>query len=138
MARPVGVTIIASCCFLATLYGVANGISLIARGGFMATFNDAGGASGLAELGAAVILIMIIFTALYALAGLGLWKLRGWGRWLTIFLAAVGSTFRLLRWFLIRHHKTSDFIEITLTFTIYGVIVWYLLKDDVKAAFPAS
>jgi uncharacterized membrane protein (DUF2068 family) len=81
---------------------------------------------------------MIIFTALYALAGWGLWKLRSWGRWLTIFLAAAGIAFRSLLWFLTLHHKTSDFIEITLTFTIYTVIIWYLLKDDAKAVFQAS
>ena len=138
MARPVGVTIIAICCFLSALYGAVNGIRLIARGGFTATLTDAGAARGLAELGAAVILIVIIFTALDALAGWGLWKLRRWGRWLTIFLATVGMAFRSLLWFLTHHHKTSDFITITMTFALYGVIVWYLLKDDVKAAFPAS
>jgi uncharacterized membrane protein (DUF2068 family) len=104
----------------------------------MATFGDAGAASGLAELGAAVILVMIIFTALYALAGLGLWRLRRWGYWITIFLAAVGSTFRLLRWFLTPHHPMSDSFAIAITFAIYGVIVWYLRKENVKAEFPAS
>ena len=138
MARPIGVTIIAISCFLIALYDAVSGILLIARGGFVATFSDADAASGGAKLGAALILIMIIFTALYALAGWGLWKLKGWGRLLTIFLAAVGSAFRALQWFLTTHHKTSDFFEIAMTFAIYGVIAWYLLKDDVKAAFLVS
>ena len=137
MARPVGVTIISVCCFLAALYGAVNGIRLIARG-FMATFRDAGVASGGAELGAVLILILIIFTALQFLAGWGLWKLRRWGYWIAIFLVAVGATFRSIRWFLTAHHKTSDFFETAITFAIYGVIVAYLLKENVKAAFAAS
>lgn len=138
MARPVGVTIIAVCCFLAALYGAVNGIQLIARSGFMSTFSNAGATSGLAELGATFILIMIIFTALQALAGWGLWKLRRWGYWITIFLAAVGSAFRSLRWFLTPHHTTFEFFEITITLAIYGAIIAYLLKDDVKTAFASS
>jgi len=138
MARPVGVTIIAICCFLVALYDALSGIRLIARGVFTPTLTDAGTARGLAQLGAATILLMIIFTVLYALAGWGLWKLRSVGRWLTISLAAVGIAFRSLLWFFAPHHKTSDFIEITLTFTIYGVIIWYLFKDEVKIAFATS
>lgn len=137
MTRPVGVTIIAICCFLVALYGAVNGIRLIARGGFMFTFSDAGETGGLAELGATLILDLIIFPALYALAGWCLWKRRNWGRWLTIFLAANGTAFRLLVWLLTSHHKASDYIATTMTFAFYGVIVWYLLKADVKAAFSA-
>lgn len=138
MVRPVGVTIIAICCFLAALYGAVAGIRLIAGAGFMATFSDAGTAGGLADLGAVLILIMIIFTALNALAGWGLWKLRRWGYWITIFLTAFGSIFRSLRWFLTPNHPMSDFFATVITFAIYGVILWYLLKENVKAAFQVS
>jgi hypothetical protein len=137
MARPVGVTIIAISCFLVALYDVLSGIRLIARGVFTPTLAD-GTTNSLAQLGAAIILIMIIFTVLYALAGWGLWKLRSWARWLAIFLAAVGIAFRSLLWFLTSHHPISQFFVIAITFAIYGVIVGYLLKENVKAAFLAS
>jgi Predicted membrane protein (DUF2127) len=138
MVRPIGVTIIAICCFLAALYDTVNDIQLLARGDFMAIFSHEGAPNDLAKLGAAFILNMITFTALHALAGWGLWKLRVWGRWITIFLVANGIAFTSLRWFLTPHHKTSDFITITITFVIDVVIVWYLLKDDIRTVFAAS
>ena len=135
MARPVGVTIIAVCCFLAALYGALSGIRLIAKV-FMTS--NSGATSGVAELGAILILDLIIFTVLYALAGWGLWKLKRWGCWVAIFLGAVGSTYRLLLWFLTSHHTISDLLTIGSSVAIYGAIIAYLFKDEVKTAFATS
>jgi len=142
MRRPAGVTIVAIVCFLAAAFIVLTGIRLFARDGFMATLfsqgSDSGVASGLAELGAASILLVITFTALYALAGWGLWKLKNWGRILTIFLMAIGFVFRLLLWYLTPYFKMSNFLATVVTLVLYGVTALYLFKPEVKATFPSS
>ena len=84
--RPAGVTVLAILCFLVAAYEVLSGIRLLARGGFVAAFfsgqyrgSNFGAASGLPELGAGLIFLVIVFPALYALAGLGLWKVKSRG-----------------------------------------------------------
>ena len=142
MGRPAGVTVIAIVCFLVAAFEVFNGIRPFARGGFMAAFfseryrnPNSGAASGLPEIATGLILAVIIFSALYALAGWGLWKLKSWGRILTLLLLTVGSAFELLRWLLTPHFKMSGFLANVVTLALYGVTIWYLLKPDVKAAF---
>jgi len=51
---------------------------------------------------------------------------------LVFFLIAIAVAFELLRWLLTLHFKLST----VLTFALYGVTISYLLKPDVKAAFP--
>ncbi len=97
---------------------------------------NAGAASGLPEIAAGLIISVIVFSALYALAGWGLWKLKNWGRILTLLLLTIGSAFELLRWLLTPHFKMSGFLATLVTLALYGATIWYLLKPDVKAAFP--
>jgi uncharacterized membrane protein (DUF2068 family) len=141
MARPIGVTIIAIILFLAAAFVVLSEARvLLARNGFMATIfrgqaSNADAASGPPELRAALVLLTVIFGTLYALAGWGLWRLKNWGRILTISLAAIGSGFELLRWFLPLHFKMSNFVATVVSLTLYGMTAWYLLKADVKPRF---
>ncbi len=129
MGRPVGVTVIAIICFLVATYEVLSGIRLLARGGVMAAL------SGPPELRAGLFLLIIIFPALYALAGWGLWKVKSWGRILTLFLLVVGFAFVLVLWLLTPHFKMSGFLETVVSLALYGVTAWYLFKPNVKAAF---
>jgi len=144
MARPVGVTIISVISFLAAVFAVLTGARfLFAGNGLMTTifreraFN-AEAASGWPELGAGLILLTIIFGTLYALAGWGLWRLKNWGRILIFVLIAIASSFELLRWYLTLHFKISNFVATAVSLTSYLVVVLYLVKPDVKAAFLAS
>jgi len=141
--RPAGVTVIAIICFLVAAFEVFNGVRPFVRGGFMAAFfgawyqgPNAGAASGLPEIAAGLIVSVIVFSALYALAGWGLWKLKNCGRILTLLLLTIGSAFELLRWLLTPHFKMSAFLATLVTLALYGATIWYLLKPDVKAALP--
>jgi hypothetical protein len=134
MARPFGVTVIAIICFLCAAFGgIVGGRGVLAFIHLLRA-RGAGGDSGLAEIGAGLILITIIFPTLYALAGYGLWNLKNWARFLTIALVAVAFGFELLRWSLATPHLIATIASLVL----FLVTISYLLKPDVKAAFPAS
>lgn len=141
MARPAGVTTIAILCFAGASFCVLSGTRLIAGSNFIGTFfreRHDNATSNLAELGAILIFLLVVLTVLYAAAGWGLWKLRGWGRVLTIVLVTLGATFDLLRRFLSPHFKSSSFVEAAVTLTLYGMIAWYLVKPEVKAMFTRT
>ena len=135
MARPVGISIIAIVFFLECAFGVTLGIYL-ARSGLITTSYI--GSSGMPELAAVAIIDVVVFTALYALAGWGLWKLKNWGRLLAVALKIIGSAVELLRWFFTKNPSTSKSIATVITLALYVAVVWYLTKEDVKAAFSPS
>jgi uncharacterized membrane protein (DUF2068 family) len=125
MARPVGVTILAIISFLGAVFIVLSGaLVLLGRN-----------ATNLPELTAALILLTIIFGGLYALAGWGLWRLKNWGRILTISLVAIASGFELLRWYLTPHFEMSNFVATVVSLMLYGITVLYLFKPDIKPRF---
>jgi len=133
MARPVGVTIVAIVNFLSAVGGPLLALRLITRtdlvGGFRS--EDYEGSATMAMF----ILDMITFPVLYALAGRGLWKLKNWGRVLTVGLTAHAAALEFLRVYLTLHPKMSTYVSTALSLAINGMIAWYLLKADVKAAF---
>jgi hypothetical protein len=132
LAKPVGVTIIAIVFFLESAFVVLLGIRL-ARSGLITTSYS--GSSGLPELVAAAIVLAVVFSALYALAGWGLWKLKNWGRLLAVALQTIGSAVDLLRWVFTKNPSMSKSFATVITLALYGAVVWYLTKKDVKAAF---
>lgn len=125
MTRPVGVTILAIISFLGAVLIVLSG-ALVLLGK---------NATNLPDLTAVLILLMIIFGGLYALAGWGLWRLKNWGRILTISLVAIASAFELFRWYLTPHFEMSNFVATVVSFTLYGMTVLYLFKPDIKPLF---
>lgn len=138
MARPAGVTIIAILCFLVAAFFLLIEIRLFARTDVIRSFSTADSDSGFVELAAVIILdLIIIFPILYALAGWGLWRLKNWGRIMIIALLLNGSVFSLLRLLLTSHLNTSRVLSTVASFAVYGVIISYLLKADVKAAFSS-
>lgn len=136
MARPVGVTILSILDFLGAAGMLLLAILCFVGGGFLATLgqnSQASGAAGFGALmgmGAAVIgVVFLVVAIICALIGWGMWKLKNWARILTIILCALGVLARL--WSLV--HMFSVFSIIVLL--IDALIIWYLLKADVKAAF---
>lgn len=125
MKRPDGVTIIAVYEFLSAIPSVL-GICGYLGFALLGTFSGPEGSIGIAEvtvglfaLGIPVLLIGV-GGVLAVITGWGLLGLKGWARWLAIVLAALSL----------------------LAFpigTIIGVlIIWYLLKDEVRQAFEAA
>src|SRR2546421_1649861 len=146
MNRPVGVTILAILCFIGTALCVIGGIGVMAGGGFIANLinqsggqGSAGAAGLLAGLGAAVGVIILIFGAVYALVGWGLWKLKEWARIVTIVLVAIGALFQALGVFgSLLHFNIFGILWAGFWLAVDVLIIWYLLKPEVKAAFQGA
>src|SRR5262245_65949585 len=102
MGRPVGVTILAILDFLGAALCVLGGIGMLVGGGAIATaINQQAGSSGagaglVAAMGAGLGVVMLVFAAIYALVGWGLWALKNWARIITIVLLVIGIGFSLL------------------------------------------
>lgn len=145
MGRPVGVTVLAILYFIGAGLCVLGGLGMILGGGFMATMlsqqggqGSAGAAGFFAGLGAVAGVFMIIMGAVGALVGFGLWKLKGWARIVAIVLAAISGAFQLLGLLgSLAHFNLFAVVWSLFWLAIDGLIIWYLLKPEVKAAFQA-
>jgi hypothetical protein len=144
MGRPVGVTILAILDFIGAAFCLLGGIGMILGGGFMATMmsqqgqGSAGAAGLLAGLGAAAGVFIIVMGGVCALVGFGLWKLKGWARIVTIVLTGISAAFQLLGLLgSFAHFNLFAVVWSLFWVAIDGLIIWYLLKPEVKAAFQA-
>ena len=144
MGRPTGVTVLAILDFIGAGLCVLMGLLMMLGGGFLASFisgqggqGSAGAAGILAGLGAvAGVFIIIIGGGVSALLGFGLWKLKEWARIITIVLAGIGGAFQLFGLLGSLAHFNLFAIVWSLFWTaIDALIIWYLLKPEVKAAF---
>ena len=77
--RPLGIAILSILIILGGVIVIILGVAVLAFGGLLG-FAFAGAAG--AALGAAIGGIIIIVGAVWLVAGLGLWRLRGWAWWL--------------------------------------------------------
>ena len=144
MVRPVGVTILAILNFIVAAFCLLGGIAMILGGGFIATMlsqqgqGSAGAAGVLAGLGAAAGVFIIITGGVSALVGFGLWKLKGWARIVSIVLYGISGAFQLLGLLgSLAHFNLFAVVWSLFWIAIDALIIWYLLKPEVKAAFQA-
>ena len=139
MGRPVGVTILAILNFIGAAFCLLGGIVMILGGGFIATMmsQQSAGVSGiLAGLGAAAGVFIIICGGLAAAVGFGLWKLKGWARVVSIVLYGISAALQLLGLLgSLAHFNAFAVIWSVFWVAIDALIIWYLLKPEVKAAF---
>lgn len=139
MGRPVGITILAILNFIGAAFCLLGGIAMILGGGFIATMmsQQSAGVSGiLAGLGAAAGVFIIICGGLAAAVGFGLWKLKGWARIVSIVLVGINGAFQLLGLLgSLAHFNAFAVIWTVFWIAIDALIIWYLLKPEVKAAF---
>jgi hypothetical protein len=146
MGRPVGVTIIAILWFLGAIFCVLGGIGMMVGGGFLATLINQQGGQGsgagagvMAGLGAAVGVVILIFGVLYVVLGWGMLKLKNWARIITIVLAVLAALGALVGLFgALVHFGVFLLIVVLVRLAISGLIIWYLLKPEVKAAFEGG
>ncbi len=138
MERPSGVTILAVLSFLAAalmLLG-ACGMFLLGATGMAAAAGGRALGGPLAALGAFAGVGMLILAAIYIVNGIGLWKLQGWGRLLTIVLLVIGIVFELLG--IVRVLPMMRVGIIIWELILIAIDVWiltYLFKPHVKQAF---
>ena len=144
MGRPVGVTILAILDFLFAVCLLLGGIGAIMGGGIFASMmsqaqagSGASGASGImAFIGGAMAVFCFIFAVISALLGWGLWKLKNWARIITIIFEVIFILLSLLGLLgILAHFNIISLIWTLFWIAIYCLIIWYLLKPDVKAAF---
>ena len=142
MGRPTGVTVLAVLDFIGAGFCVLAGIGMMLGGGFMASMmsQQQGVSAGLlAAIGAAAGVLILVCAAIAALLGWGLLKLMNWARITTIVLAALGIVFGLFGLLGAFSHFAAVAIVWTLCrLAINGVIIWYLLQPNVKAAFEGA
>ena len=145
MGRPTGVTVLAILDFIGAGLCVLGGLGMILGGGFMATMmsqqggqGSAGAAGFLAGLGAVAGVFMIIMGGVAALVGFGLWKLKEWARIVSIILAGISGAFQLFGLLgSLAHFNLFAVVWSLFWLAIDALIIWYLLKPEVKAAFQA-
>ena len=122
MKRPDGVTVIAIYEFLSAIPGLI-GICAILVFAVPGALTGTEGIAG-ATVGLFVLLIVVLLIGAGALisviAGWGLLGMKGWARWLAIVLAALGL------------------LAFPIGTVIGALIIWYLLKDEVRQAFEAE
>jgi hypothetical protein len=142
MARPTGVTILAVLSFLgAALCLLASaGMFIIGSSAGIAAMAGRGGNMGgpLAAMGAFAGIACLILAVLYLVNGIGLLKLRGWARLLTILLVLLGIIFGVLG--IVRAMAPMMIGLIVWDLILIAIDVWilmYMFKPHVKAAFGA-
>jgi hypothetical protein len=143
MGRPVGVTILAILNLIGAAFCIIGGLLMIAGGGFLATMvsqqNQAGsaGAAGFfAGLGAFMGIFIIIIGGVGLLVGIGLLKLKEWARIISIVFAGLGAGLQLLGLVgSLSHFNIGAVIWTLFWLAIDVLIIWYLVKPEVKAAF---
>ena len=143
MNRPTGVTVIAVLCFIGTAFLLIVGILAFFGGavigaliGSAAQVQGSGaGAAGAglgAFIGAIVGVVFLVMSAVQFTCGIGLWKLKEWGRMLTIVLSAIGA---VLAFFNLLHFHPITMFFVLIRIAVSVLIIWYLSQPQVRAAF---
>ena len=122
MKRPDGVTAIAVWYFVDAFFTLMIACTLIALP-FSGVFDDIGDSTGYfwATFGVTCGVVFVLLSGIAALlAGWGLLRLKQWARWLAFILAIFGL------------------FAFPIGTVIGALIIWYLLKDDVREAFESA
>ena len=81
-------------------------------------------------------IVLLVFAAIAAVTGWGLWSLKEWARVTQIVLAALGilrTFFSIMSVFTHGHVFGIPFSLLWLAY--YGWVIYYLIQPEVKAAF---
>jgi len=144
MYRPTGVTVLSILSFIGAGLTGLGAIMFFVGGAFIgaligsAAQGHGAGAAGAgfgALIGGFIGFFLLVAAVLYLLCGVGLWKLKEWGRMLTIVLSAIGVVLALLNF--MHFHMVVMFFAI-FRIGIGVLIIWYLSQPHVKAAFAQS
>ena len=122
MKRPDGVTAIAVWFFVDALFVLMIACTLIAVP-FSGVFSEIGDPIGEFWVTFALtcgVVYMLLMAIAALLAGWGLLRMKGWARWLAFILAIFGL------------------LAFPVGTVIGALIIWYLLKDEVREAFEAA
>jgi hypothetical protein len=142
MVRPNGVTFLAILTFIGAGFLTLAALLMFVGGALLSNLSSYPQFGTLAGVGGAVIGVLLLgIAALYAILGVGLWKLQNWARILAIVLAALGllgSIVSLLNPFAHAHFFFFVFLIRRLVGAAIEVwVLFYLFQPHVKQAFGA-
>jgi hypothetical protein len=139
--RPTGLTLIAVYEGLAAAFLGLIGCALFVGGKVISML---GGAEGLMLPRTGFLIgtvgggIFLGFALIHVLAGVGIWSMQNWGRLLAIILAVISLVFAipgLLLTAMTMHAFFGGFRILRVVICV--LIIWYLLKPEIKALFSA-
>jgi hypothetical protein len=143
MQRPTGVTVIAVLDFIGGALCAILGLLAFAGGSMLSSiFSQAGAGAGsgiMAGIGAIIGVVFLAIAALVIIAGVGLLKLKGWGRIIQIILAVLGVIGGIKNFATggLSVGGTSLVIEIA-QFAYIVWVLWYMFTPGVKQAFAGQ
>ncbi len=125
--RPTGVTILAILAVIGGFLGLCGSLTLFGVGGLgvMAGEVSSGAMAGI--FGA----IGLVSALLYLAFGFGAWTLKPWAWMLGIIGAGISIASNLLSLI----SGNASIVGAVISLIIPGVILWYLFRPDIKAAF---
>lgn len=134
MKRPVGVTILA---VIAIVYGIFS--LLLALLGLLGSALLASGVGNVGATYSAGALVYatisdVVLGILYLAFGIGAFHLKGWA-WTAGVVALVLDVVRQLVGFVIQGFSASKIIVSAITLVIALLLLWYLFRPNVRAAF---
>ena len=134
MKRPVGVTILA---VLAVIYGIFS--LLLALLGLLGLALKAAGVAAVASKYSTGNLVYALISdailgILYLAFGIGAFSLKGWA-WTMGVVVLVLDIVRQIAGFAIQGSTTSKIVSASITIVIALVLLWYLFRPNVRAAF---
>lgn len=125
MNRPTGVTVLSILAFIGGAFTLLAGLLLT----LMGTAIGAMGGPLFAAIGAFAGIIFLVLGALYLLVGFGLWTLKSWAWMLTVVLSGISLTLNLVQ------ALSGEVVGGTMGIIVNGIVLWYMMKPHVKAAF---
>jgi hypothetical protein len=134
MKRPIGVTILA---VLAIIYGIFT--LLVALLGLLGTALAVSGVAAVTSKYSTGLLVYatisdVVLGILYLAFGLGAFQLKGWA-WTTGVVALVLDVVRTSVGFVIQGVSASKIVGASITIVIALLVLWYLFRPNVRAAF---
>ena len=142
MNKPAGVIVISVLYFLGAAILLLAGIGFVLGGGAIAAvMNQQGQGAGplaamMGALGAGLGIMFLIWGAIDVMVGINLLKLKNWARIVAIVFSAIGACFQIFGLLAsLSHFAIGNFIVTLIVLAIHAVVIWYLLKPEVKAAF---
>jgi uncharacterized membrane protein (DUF2068 family) len=119
------------------------GVSLFAGGTIFSAMMGGSSSDVFAGLGLLVGVVggifFLVFALVYAIAAWGIWKMREWGRILSIVMAVISLFFALPGLFLMAMSMNlflGGYRVLRLGISV--LIIWYLMQPQTKAAFRTS
>jgi hypothetical protein len=140
--RPTGIILIALYHFVSALFLVLLAVSLTIGGSVLGAMFGAGHESTVGGLGIGLLIglagaaFLVFFAFIAAIAGYGIWRLREWGRILSIGLAAISLLISLPGLLFMGLHFGLFFGGFRVfRIAISVLIIWYLMQPQTRGLF---